>query len=203
MTNIFGQSSTVDIFYGNQFFTNNFYNQLNSLSAVDLNKPTKVFSIGVMEHLSTKSKNKDRLYSKLRFSAIQTNRVSINDTLNFDLNSYGFTYGFAYDIIGKRSDKTKKKLFYCLVDIGFGTGLTVLGNNNKYNQRNPYFSPKIGIQPSVRIKKIMISLVFEYMYDVSNGKWKKMRWGNKDIAPIDNFKQTNLLGQFCLSYCLN
>ena len=83
-----------------------------------------------------------------------------------------------------------KKTLTLNIYLGFNTGRTTLINNEYISQNNPFFSPKISIQPKVIIKRFAISLIAEAEYDVSNPAWKAKRWNKKAAHPLSPFNQT-------------
>ena len=191
------QTTTIDLYYGYHFCSDNYYNQLNSVDKFNPSKPFSTIGMAGTERLPK------RKYQKVKFSFFIPSKIIIQDSLSFRSTGFVFDYDFSFDLIKNSPDKSKKKPFYFLVGLGFTTGQIYLGSNSLYNQKNPYFSPKLTIQPRYRVKKIIFSLTFDYSYDVSKGKWKDTRINKKNVATIKDFKQSGLTALFSIGYCYN
>jgi len=196
-TKIYSQTSTLDLNYGYHLCSNNYYGELNSIDPFNASKPFSIIAITTTEHMWKRS------YQKGKFSFFIPSNIKIQDSINFKTSGFAIDYDFSYDLIKNNSDKSKKKPFYLLVGIGFSSGQIYLGSNSSYHQKNPYFSPKLTIQPRYRIKKIILSLTFDYSYDISKGKWKDTRINKKNVATIKDFKQSGLTTLFSIGYCVN
>lgn len=196
-TVIYSQTATVDLYYGYNAYTNNYYNQLSTINNIDIKKPFSIISIGMTEYL------KKRSYQSPRFSFFIPSKVTVSDTLKFKITGFSFDHNYAFDLIKNSSDKSKKKLLYLMIGIGYTAGQVYLTKNDFYKQKNPFFAPKLTLQPRVRIGKIIFSLTFDYRYDVSKDIWKKTKFNPKEVATINGFKHSSITGLFSIGYCLN
>lgn len=184
---------TLDLYYGNRIYINNFYNQLNTVEHASLSTPPSVVGIGISgyDHFFRRS-------SRMRFLGnyykVIPATVKIQDSLTTTLS--GFVFGAA---LGPSFSNLKKTLNLNIY-LGFNTGRTTLINNEYISRKNPFFSPKISIQPKVIIKRFAISLIAEAEYDVSNPAWKAKRRNKKAAHPLASFNQTCYTGIISIGY---
>lgn len=171
---------TLDVYYGKRIYSNNYYNQLNTVEHTSLSTPPSVVGFGISgyDHLIPRS---SRLRSLINYYKVIPATVNIQDSLSTTLS--GFVCGLA---VGPSFSNLKKTLNLNIY-LGFNTGRTTLINNEYISQKNPFFSPKISIQPKVIIKRFAISLIAEAEYDVSNPAWKAKRWNKKAAHPLSSF----------------
>lgn len=189
----FFHQNTFDLYYGNRVYINNFYNQLNTIERASLSMPATVVGIGVSgyDHFFRRT---SRMRAFGNYYKVVPTTVKIQDSLTTTLS--GFVFGAA---IGPSFSNLKKTLNLNIY-LGFNTGRTTLINNEYISQKNPFFSPKISIQPKVIIKRFAISLIAEAEYDVSNPAWKAKRWNKKAAHPLSPFNQTCYTGIVSIGY---
>jgi hypothetical protein len=74
--------------------------------------------------------------------------------------------------------------------------------NELVRQKNPFFSPKVGLQPKIKLGKIAVSLIIECEYDLSKSDWRRTLFSNNDKVYINNLRQTGITGQLAIGYVL-
>ena len=116
-----------------------------------------------------------------------------SDSLNFKLKGYHIGLDMGKDLF------PKVRFFDLVVSVGFNTGrlkmlrkdLLIAKNDLEY--RNPFFSPKIVIEPKfIIIKKITIFVRGEYLFDVSKANWHLKDWR---LPAMGDTKSTGLIIQ--------
>lgn len=184
--------NSIDIFYGYRIYSHSFYNQLNTVDRISLNSPPQTISIGLSGYFS--STPKIGWHGHLIYNQIIPQTIFIQDTIKGKIT--GFVFGAAFG----RALKTKKENFALLYCLGFNTGRLRMFNNQLLKQYNPFFSPKISIQPKIKIGCLALSFLFEYEYDITKTSWKKTVFANDNKAKISNLRQTAITGQIGLGY---
>jgi len=184
---------TLDLYYGNRIYINNYDNQLNTVEHASLSSPPSVVGFGISgyDHLFPRSR---RLRTLANYYKVIPATVKIQDSLSTTLS--GFVCGLA---VGPSFSNLKKTLNLNIY-LGFNTGRTTLINNDYISQKNAFFSPKISIQPKVIIRRFAISFIAEAEYDVSNPIWKAKRWNKKAAHPLSSFNQTCYTGIISIGY---
>jgi hypothetical protein len=184
---------TLDLYYGSRIYLNTMYDQLNTVARSSFFKPPTVVGIGVSgyDHFFGPS---SRIRGLFCYYKTIPATVMIEDSLTTTLS--GFVFGAA---LGPSFSNLKKTL-NLNVYLGFNTGRSTLINNEYLSQKNPFFSPKISIQPKVIIKRFAISLIAEAEYDVSSPAWKAKRWNRKEAHPLSSFNQTCYTGIISIGY---
>lgn len=184
--------SSPDIFYGYRIYSASFYNQLNTVNKISLNRPLQTIGIGLSGYFS--STPKIGWYGHLIYSQVIPQTIFIQDTIKGKIT--GFVFGAAFG----RALKTKKENFALLYCLGFNTGRLRMYDNQFLKQRNAFFSPKISIQPKIKIGRLALSFLVEYEYDISKPIWKKTLFSKDYKTQINNLRQTCLTGQIGLGY---
>jgi hypothetical protein len=151
-----------DAYFGYRVHRQNFYNQLNTFDSYKASAPLQVVGIRGNEYFHTKLPN---FFGNLSYSQILPQPVYIQDTIKGKITGGVIGLGLGFLLI-----KTKPidVHFY----IGFNTGRLRMYGNELLKQKNPFFSPKVGIQPWFNFGEIALTLMAEYEYDVSNMNWK-------------------------------
>ncbi|HKC69666.1 MAG TPA: hypothetical protein VKG26_15620 [Bacteroidia bacterium] len=192
--NAFAQSadtsatSSIDLIYGYRIFNNSFYNQLNSVSHFDYKLPVQLVGIAVSDNY-TVNKYVD-YYGHISYCQTIPQTIQLQNT-NSKIS--GFVFGIDYGIsIGPG------KNFKVLIGGGFNAGRLKLYENNQIDLKNPFFSPKICIQPKIAIKRFVISFRAEYDFDISNTAWEKKSRSSINKINISNFKQNCFTPQLCI-----
>lgn len=126
------------------------------------------------------------------FPAVET---TFSDTVTFRLSGFHFSYAIGKDLF------PKKKKFDLGIYLGFNTGrLKLLKRDFTIDReflqyRNPFFAPKILVQPKFNSRHVVFGLKFEYLFDVSLGRWKSR---DQRLAPIGEAKSSGLFVQLYL-----
>ncbi|MBK7668661.1 MAG: hypothetical protein IPJ32_15785 [Sphingobacteriaceae bacterium] len=136
-----------DIVYGQKVFAKNFYKQLNTFDSLNFEAPVNFIGFGFSGHnyaVNTRSNFAIIMY----FNFILPQPIKIKDTVSTKLN------GFAYNLGWGKALKGPKQRLSLGFFIGFNTGFTKSKTAELGKQVNPFFSPKIAIQPRLAIKKL-------------------------------------------------
>jgi hypothetical protein len=189
----FYNQTTLDLYYGNRVYINNIYRQLNTVERTSLSTPPAVIGAGISGH-DHPFGARSRYSSILNYYKVIPATVMIEDSLKVTLS--GFVAGVGAGAVFSNLKKTLNLNIY----LGLNTGRTTLINNEYISQKNPFFSPKISIQPKVIIRRFAISLIVEAEYDVSNPAWKAKRWNKKEAHPLSSFNQTCYTGIISIGY---
>lgn len=185
-------TSSLDLIYGYKFFNRNFYNQFNSTSHFDYKSPIQLGGIQVSDNKYV-NRYLD-FYGAISYRQVIPQSILIQNS-SPKLN--GFVFGLDYGLSLGISNK-----FKVLVGIGFNTGRIKLYQSGQIDQKNPFFSPKISIQPKVSIKKLVLSLKGDYEMDVSNTAWSKVSKSSSNSVSLINFKQSGFTTLFCIGMLL-
>jgi hypothetical protein len=188
---------TLDLYYGNRVFAKNYYGQLNTADSMNLNGRPKIAGFGYSGYRYSVGRGRSiGLYSQMNYYKIIPENIMIEDSLSTKLS--GFVYGLGFGTGLYSADRKLSITAY----LGFNTGRTTLSKNKFITQKNQFFSPKVMIQPKVIIKKLVISLIVEAEYDVSNPMWKQTRFERKDPYLLIPFHQTCFTGLVSLGWWL-
>ena len=189
-TRLFTQSA--EIIYGTRLFTSNFNNQLNTVKYMDLGAPVQLVGIEESGGNMFAINREWSMSGHFSYCQVIPQKITINDTVNCNINGFIFSFClFGGDLF------YKSKTFGLLLSGGFNTGRLRLSGNEWARQKNPFFSPKVSIQPKVRIKKIVLSLRGDYEYDISKPSWRRTYFANKNKIDLDKFKETGATIFFC------
>jgi len=181
-------TSSLDLMYGYRVFNTNFNNQLNTTKHFNFKTPIQLAGIEISdEHYI--NKNLD-YYGHLSYCQIIPQNIHLQNTycklggFIFGLD-YGFSLGF-------------NRKFKVLMGAGFNTGRTKVFGRDFLDQKNPFFSPKVCIQPKVTIKTLVLSIRAEYDFDISNTQWQKTSSKSVNTFMLGNFKQNCFTAFFCI-----
>ena len=186
--------NSFDVYYGYRSYFQNFYNQLNTTNNTQFNKPLQTIGIGYSGELESTREHK--FFSHFLYSQIIPQTIHIKDTIKCKIT--GFVFSAAYG----RALTTKSGVFNTFFYIGFNTGRLRMYDNELVRQKNPFFSPKLGLQPKVRLGHIIISFIVEYEYDISKSNWRRTLFSNNDKVSLNNLKQTGLTGLVAIGFTL-
>lgn len=189
----FYNQATLDLYFGNRIYINNVYKQLNTVEHTSLSTPPSLIGVGISGN-DHPFGMRSRYSSFINYYQIIPAKILIEDSLKTTLS--GFVLGGAAGMAFSNLKKTLNLNVY----LGFNAGRTTLINNEYISQKNPFFSPKISIQPKVIIKRFAISLIAEAEYDVSDPAWKAKRWNQKAAHPLSPFHQTCYTGIVSIGY---
>ena len=184
--------STLDIYYGNSIFFNNFYNQLNYTDKVNFNLPIRQFGIG-LSNFGWWSFGRNPGTFQTSFTYLLNSKLTFQDTIQSKISGFSYSFSMGKDVI------KKSKYFKLNTYIGFNTGRTVLTELDDINLNNPFFAPKILLQPKVIIRRLCFSLLVDCSYDISNKNWKKTN-NSKTKYQLDKFDQSKLTLLFSIGY---
>ncbi len=187
--------SSADVFYGYRLYSQSFYDQLNTVNKIRFDKPLQTTGVGLSGYFSSTAKM--GWHGHLIYNQVIPQIIYIQDTIKGKIT--GFTFGAAFG----RALKTKNESFALLYCLGFNTGRLRMFDNQFLRQRNSFFSPKISIQPKIKIGKLALSFLIEYEYDISNPLWKKTLSASDNQTQISNLRQSCITGQVGLGYILN
>ena len=181
-------TKSLDLIYGYRMFSNSFYNQLNSTNRFDYKLPVQLIGVAISDNY-TANKYLD-YYGHISYCQVIPQTLQVQNT-NCKIN--GFVFGVDYGIsVGAT------KNFKVLIGVGFNTGRLKLYESNQVDLKNPFFSPKVCIQPKIAIKKLVLSLRAEYDFDISNTAWEKKSSTSVNKISISNFKQNCFTALFCI-----
>ena len=172
-------TSTIDLMYGYRIFNSNFYNQLNTNTHFDGKLPVQLIGVGISDNYKVGS-HLD-CYGHISYSQVIPQIIQLPG-INCKLT--GFVLGLDYGLsIGS-------KAFKVLLGTGFNTGRLKIYENNQVDEKNPFFSPKICIQPKLAIWKIVLSVRGEYEFDVSKSGWRKTFFSSNNQVILANLRQS-------------
>lgn len=179
---------SLDLTYGYRFFNSSFYNQLNSTNHFDYKLPVQLVGVEISDNYFA-NKYVD-YYGHISYSQVIPQTIQLQNT-SCKIN--GFVFGVDYGI----SVGTTKK-FKVLIGGGFNTGRLKLYKSKQIDLKNPFFSPKVCVQPKIAIKKLVLSLRAEYDFDISNTAWERKSATSVNKISISNFKQNCFTALFCI-----
>lgn len=176
--------ASFDIIYGQKVFAKNFYKQLNTFDSLNFKAPVKYIGFGFSSH-NVAMNPRGNYAICMYFNFIMSQPIKIHDTVTTKINGFAYNLGWGTAL---RGPKRRLTLGFF---VGFNTGFTKFKSAELGAQINPFFSPKIAIQPRLLIKKISFSVVLDCEYDVSNPQWRSFR-SSKQSESIKGFNQTGL-----------
>ena len=187
-------STSFDLYYGYRPSFQNFYNKLNTTSKFDLNQPLQIIGIGISgQFIVTRGNN---FFGHFIYNQVIPKDIILNDTIKCKITGFNFSYGYGDAITSKTG------LFSLYYYAGFNTGRLRTYGNELARQKNFYFSPKIGLQPKIKIKNIAISLIIECDYDITNANWKHNTFSSRNQTKINKFRQSGITGQLGIGYII-
>ena len=179
----------VSLLYGIKNYSENFYSQFNTLQQTTLFKPVQLIGVGVCtpsDHFRTKKGKLARYVQHLSYSQVLPQQIRTSDSLKGKLTGFVFSGSIGFDLLGN------SKHFNLMVSGGFNTGRLRMYQNELLQQKNPFFSPKISVEPAIRFGKLIISVKGEYEYDISSGNWRRMIFASKNKMNLNAFQQSGL-----------
>jgi hypothetical protein len=186
--------SSFDLYYGYRPQLHNFYNQLNTINDFNLGKPLQMIGIGSSgEYVYNMN---GHFYGHLIYNQIIPQKLIVQDTLKGKIT--GFIFSFAYG--GAITTKSEKFVLYYY--LGLNTGRLRLYGANELNQKNPFLSPKIGIQPKIKLGNIALTFILDYEYDISSPNWRRTLFSSGNKVNLASLKQTGITGQFGIGYLM-
>lgn len=185
--------TSFDLYFGYKIFTEKFQNKFNTYQQFNVNSPIQLIGFGESGPVWF-NQNPRTFYAHMFFNMVVPQPVWINDTIKCKVT------GFIYSLAWGGYFNSKSKNFYANFYLGFNTGRLRFYDNEIVRQKNPFFSPKVGIQPKLQIGKFCVNLLLEAEYDISKTSWRKMKSANNDKITIDKFKQTGATALLGISY---
>ncbi|MBL7890184.1 MAG: hypothetical protein JNL24_11555 [Bacteroidia bacterium] len=186
---------SIDLAYGYKIVQQNFQDNLNYVGNFSFASPLQFIGIGATDHtlISRSSEAETQLY----YCQIIPRKILTRDSLDAYISGGMFSLGFGIDLF------KKSKLFDMFIFGGFNMGRLRLYGENMIKQKNFYFSPKLSLQPKVKIGPIAFSIRLDYEYDVSNPNWKKMYFSSAPAVFADKFRQSGFSAFVCLGYVVD
>jgi hypothetical protein len=199
MLQSFGQkymtASSIDLVIGSKLYFHSFYDALNTVDSYRSYSPVHFVGISRSGRMYlTRGKDFDGHFS---FGQILSKRIQLNDTIRPTIG--GFIFGFSYG----RDLLRASKLFDAIFGIGFSTGRLKLNDMVSINQKNPFFAPKLSLQPKINLNKITIAIRIEYEYDISQPTWSYQRNRPNRYDGVNSFNQTSLTCIASIGYIVN
>ena len=183
--------SYLDIYYGYRPLFQDFNRQLNTTETIELSTPLQLIGIRGCEYIKF-DWSRVRVYQHFAYNQVIPQAIYIHDTLKGRLT--GCVWGMGYG--GLLKSKVINLYYY----LGFNTGRRRINDKEQIRQKNPFFSPKVAIQPWFKFGKMAITAVMEYDYDISKTAWRRTLLANKDKVDIDRLRQTGITAQIGISF---
>jgi hypothetical protein len=185
--------SSFDLYYGYKLFANNFQGRFNTLKNFKYNKPIQLIGGGFSGPVLI-SRSSPSYYMHSLFHLVIPQTIFLNDSIRCKVT------GFVYSLAWGGYVNSKSGNLYTGFYLGFNTGRLRFYGNEIIRQKNPFFSPKIGVQQKVLIGKFTIGLILEAEYDISKTSWRRLTYTNKDKINIEQFRQTGVTILLGISY---
>jgi hypothetical protein len=133
--------------------------------------------------------------SHLTYQLFIPTNYSFSDSLHYKFQGYQIGMNFGKDLF------PRSNLFDLFVGIGFNAGrfkllqkdLKIADKFLKYT--NPFFSPKISLEPKIVTNSFSFSIIGEYLFDVSNPNWHVK---DSRLSTLGITRSTGFFVQFCL-----
>lgn len=113
-------------------------------------------------------------YDNISYNYIYPKKIVVNDSLNFSLRGYQWSFSFAgLDIF------PKSKFFDLVIGAGATFGRLRIDRQDlkidtkKLKYTNPFMATKIVIEPCIYLWRIALGIRAEYIIDYSSGSWKR------------------------------
>lgn len=130
------------------------------------------YSIGASIEGLRKTDRDFNYNSILSYQLFPSTETTILDTIKFRLQGFQVGYAIGKDVF------PNVRWFDLGLYAGFSTGRFRLfkqdpGITYEFLQyRNPFFSPKVIVEPRVNLRHVVWAIRAEYLFDVSKGAWK-------------------------------
>lgn len=187
-------TTSFDLYFGYRPSFQSFYNQLNTTNKFALDSPLQIVGIGISgQFVVTRG---DNFFGHFIYNQVMPKDITINDSIKCKITGFNFSYGYGDAIT---SETGLLSLYYYA---GFNTGRLRTYGNELAKQKNVYFSPKIGLQPKIKIENIAISLIIECDYDITNPNWKHTIFSGRDQTKINKLRQSGITGLISVGYIM-
>lgn len=168
----------LDALYGVKALSHRTLNgKLNSFDNFKFGKPLQQLGIGMSGPWAI-----GRMYSSgayFSFSLFVPQHLQVNDSIPGLISGFNFGWSLTvYDFL----ERTQRWNLFVLA--GFNTGGIRLSGNGYINQKNPYFAPKLVLNPRVALGRFSLSLIAEYDVDISNKNWKSKWTSRHEKIPL-------------------
>ena len=182
-----------DVLYGYRTGFQNFYNQINTTNKLEFNAPLQTIGFGITGEFSVgPGKN---FFGHLCFHQIIPQTIQIQDSINCNITGFVVSSAYGWSLIQKT--KNINLYFY----LGSNLGHVRVYDNALTRQKNAFISPKVGIQPKVKLGPIALSMIIEVEYDISNPNWKRsVFFPSKEQTHLNKLRQSCITSQICIGY---
>ncbi len=186
------------ILYGQKFLSHNTFNgELNTIDDIKFNGNLSYVGLGLTNDLVFSRGSFLDHYSNMYYTQVIPQKIKINDSITTTIT--GFNIGFT--LWGKQLFRASCP-FNTNVLLGANTGRLRLIGNNYTTQKNPYFSPKIIIYPTLTLKQIRFGIQIEYEVDISKKNWRKTNFSNSDKIALPQTSSTGLTLYASIGYVI-
>ncbi len=187
---------STDFIYGTRLYTDNFYNQLCTLENFRFNAPVQMAGFGYSGAIPVDGRyGSSYWYGHWSYQLVIPQKIIINDTISCNIKGYVLSLDIAGFDLFKRA-----KTFHVIGSFGFNTGRLRLQGNEWARQKNPFFSPRVSLQPKLRIGNLFFSLRGDYEWDISSVNWRRTLFATKDKIALQRFKQSGATVLFCIGH---
>ena len=185
--------NSIDFYYGYKFYKSNFYEQLNTIKSYNLSQPIKQVGIGISGYFSVERGT--NYYGHLLYNQVVPITFHINDSISGKLTGFVVSHGGGGKIIHNN---------WLLINwyLGANAGRLRLYQNSLLKQKNPFFSPKLGLQTKIKMGRIALSGLIEYEYDISSSRWRKTPYYRGERIYVGGFRQSGLSVQVGVGFCM-
>ncbi len=189
---VYGQAkppkgTSIDILYGQKFLSHKTFNgELNTIDHLKFGGNLSYIGIGMSAELIVQRGTYFNHFGNLYYTQIIPQKIMVNDTITAHIT--GFNFGFTLygvDLF------PQQKYFNTYITIGANTGRLRMYGNSFVTQKNPYFSPKLRVAPTLNLGKMRVYLHLEYEYDISRKNWRRTNTSKSDKL---NLVQTSNTG---------
>ncbi len=177
-----------------------FSKSLNSTTSFQFAKPINYVGIALTSGFIVNKRRETEggypLNGYFEYLQVIPQKVTVHDSIEVKVK--GFNVGIT--LIG--FDLLQSEKFDLIACFGFNTGRIWLNGNDRFKQKNPYFSPVLTLIPRLTIGKIALQLRCSYDYDVSNKNWKRKGAGDTELLSLDKFNYQGLNVAFGMGYII-
>jgi hypothetical protein len=186
------RANSLDLYYGYRSFTGSFYEQFNKVNKLNFSAPLQVVGVGVSGRFIVSRGG--GFSGHFTYTKVIPQNIHLQDTLNCKVSGFTFSYGYGTSVL------RIGELFDLNAYLGFNTGRIKCYGNELVRQKNPFFSPKIGLQPKLSIHNLAISFRCEYEYDVSGTNWRRTLVATDKKVNLEKFRQTGITALLGIGY---
>jgi hypothetical protein len=184
-----------ELCYGYKMLRHDFQQQLNPFDHFQSGKALQLIGFGYSGQTYI-NRRPERFYGHAFYHQIIPQAVTINDSVHCKITGGIFSLGCG----GMLENHSKN--FYCGFYLGFNTGRLRLTGNEQIREKNPFFSPKLGMELKLLPGKFSISLLAEAEHDISGTSWRKTARAADRTIPVGKLNQDGITCLLTLSYHL-